>query len=268
MITFIVPAYNEAENLPTLLDGMQQRMDTLGRPWRILIVDDGSRDATAAIASSFASRFAIDVISHEANRGPGATFRTGFEWALARSRPDDIIVTKEADNTSDLSVLERMLADIESGSDVVLASCFAPQGGIVGSTWDRHLLSSVANLLLRTFFVIPNVHTYSSFYRAYRAGTLDRAFRAYDGALLECRGFACMVEMLVKLARLPIRITEVPMVLKCDLRKGASKMARLRTIGEYLRLIVREALRSRVGDRRVRTAFEAVGPSGVMSADV
>ena len=266
MITFIVPACNEAENLPSLLDGMHEKMAILGRPWRIVIVDDGSTDGTADIAASYSPRLAIDVVRHEVNGGPGAAFRTGFGWALTRSRPEDIIVTKEADNTSDLSILPQMLAAIEAGNDIVLASCYAPEGTIVGSTWDRLLLSAVANLMLRTVFVIPGVYTYSSFYRAYRAGTLDRAFRAYGGALLECQGFACMVEMLVKLHRLPIRIAEVPMVLRCNLRKGSSKMVRLKTIREYVRLIARERLRSRTGDRRVRAAFEAISP-GMMPVD-
>ena len=87
---------------------------------------------------------------------------------------------------------------------------------------------------------------------------MQRAWAAYDGRLIECRGFACMVELLVKLSRLPIRISEVPMVLRCDVRKGASKMVRSKTIAEYVRLIARELVRSRAEDQRVRAAFEAL----------
>lgn len=255
-LIFVIPAYNEERNVPALLERMQRKMAELGRPYHIVIVDDGSRDRTAEIARSFADRVSIEVVSHPVNRGVGQVFRTGFERALALAGPGDVVVTKEADNTSDLSILDAMLQRIDDGHDVVLASCFAPEGGVAGSSLDRHVLSFVANLLLRTTFPIRGVHTYSSFYRAYRADTLRRAFVATEGRLLECDGFACMVEMVVKLSRLPVRIAEVPMVLQCDRRKGKSKMPRLSTIREYFHLISRELFRSRAVDRQVRAAFE------------
>lgn len=259
VLIFIVPAYNEEKNIPALLEHMHEKMGAIARPYHVLVIDDGSQDGTGEIARSYSTKLSLEVIRHHVNRGVGEVFRTGFRCALEMAGPRDIIVTKEADNTSDLSILDTMLAKIDAESDVVLASCFAPEGKVVGSTLDRHILSFVANLLLRTFFRIPGVHTYSSFYRVYRAEVLRRAFSAYDGKLLECRGFACMVEMLIKLSRLPVRITEVPMILQCNLRKGSSKMIRLRTILEYLRLIGRETLRSRAEDRRIRAAFETFG---------
>lgn len=259
-IIFVIPVFNESMNLPTLLENTRQRMQALGRDFHVVIVDDGSRDGSPDIARSYASTMSIEVVSHPTNLGVGQVFRTGFGRALDIAGARDIVVTKEADNTSDPAVLEQLIAGIESGRDVMLASCFAPGGGIAGSTIDRHILSFGANLLLRTFLPIPGVHTYSSFYRAYRAGVLRRAFRAYDGQLLECRGFACMVEMLAKLRRLPVRIGEVPMVLHAKRRIGDSKMVRmvqLRTIAEYLALIWREAIRSPRAERRIRLVFEA-----------
>jgi len=255
VIIFVIPAYDEEENIAALLESTRKRMDVLGRACRVLVIDDGSQDRTAEIAGSFSAHLPVEIVRHDSNRGVGEVFRTGFRRALEIAGPDDIIVTKEADNTSDLSILGSMLTKIDAGYDVVLASCFAPEGKILGSTLDRHVLSSVANFLLRTFFPIPGVHTYSSFYRAYRADVLRRAFSAYDGRLLELRGFACMVEMLIKLSRLPILVAEVPMVLQCDLRKGTSKMTRVKTILEYLWLISREILRSRAEESRVRAVF-------------
>lgn len=258
-VIFIIPAYNEEENLPVLLEGLRERMQSLGRPYHVIVVDDGSQDRTAEVASSYAPEISIEVIRQPVNRGVGEAFRTGFHRALALAGPEDAIVTKEADNTSDLSILPQILKKLEAGDDVVLASCFALHGEVVGSSFDRHCLSFGANLLVRTCFSIPGVHTYSSFYRAYRAEALKRAFAAYDGNLLSRPGFACMVEMVIKLSRLPIRISEVPMTLRCNLRRGRSKMSRLKTIGEYLSLIGREAVRSRQRDRQVSEIFTSLG---------
>ncbi len=256
MVIFVIPAYNEEANIARLLEGMCTKLKALSYPAHIVIVDDASKDRTGEIARSFAPRLSIDVVRNLVNCGVAEAFRAGFARALEIAGPDDVIVTKEADNTSDLSVLETMLQRVTEGYDLVLASCFAPQGKVVNSTMDRHVLSWTANWLLRTFFPIPGVHTYSSFYRAYRARMLRSAFEVYDGRLLECQGFGCMVEMLVKLRRLPVRMVEVPMVLQCDLRRGPSKMRRLRTIQEYLHLIRREAFRSTLNQERVRRAFK------------
>ena len=258
-VVFVIPAYNESANLPTLLENTAQRMRALGRDFHIIIVDDGSRDGTPEVALSYAPAISVEVVTHDLNLGVGQVFRTGFRRALEVAAAGDIIVTKEADNTSDPAILEQLLARIDAGHDVMLASCFAPGGGVVGSTIDRHILSFGANLLLRTFLPLPGVHTYSSFYRAYRAEVLRRAFHAYEGRLIELQGFACMVEVLVKLGRLPIRIGEVPMVLQAKLRKGPSKMVRmvqLRTMGEYIKLVWRHAFRSRMTERHVRLVFE------------
>ncbi len=265
MVIFIVPAYNEEANIGRLLTGMQAKLEAIRCPARVIIVDDASQDRTGEIAQSFAPRLSVEVVRNPVNRGVAEAFRAGFRRALEIAGPEDVIVTKEADNTSDLSVLEAMLARTAEGYDFVLASCFAPQGKVVNSTMDRHVLSWAANWLLRTFFPIPGIHTYSSFYRAYRAETLRRAFEVYEGKLLECQGFGCMVEMLVKMRRLPVRMVEVPMVLQCDLRRGPSKMRRLRTIQEYLHLIRREAFRSRLDPERVRRVFERPPEAPVVS---
>ena len=255
MIVFVVPAYNEVQNIDALLRGMAVKLEDLRRPAHIVIVDDGSRDGTGARAEAYANKLSVEVVRHPVNRGVGQAFRTGFARALEVAGPADVIVTKEADNTSDLGILEPMLTKIDAGADVVLASCYAPGGGVEGTTADRLILSAIANWLVRTCFPLRRLHTFSSFYRAYRADTLRRAFAAYDGRLLEFDGFVCMVEMLVKLGRLPVRIEEVPMILKCDRRKGASKMVRSRTIADYGRLFAREMLKPPSHRRRVRAAF-------------
>jgi dolichol-phosphate mannosyltransferase len=260
VIVFVVPAYNEVQNIDVLFRGMAAKIDDLRRPAHVVIVDDGSRDGTGARAETYANKLSLEVVRHPVNRGVGQAFRSGFARALEVAGPGDIIVTKEADNTSDLGILPAMLARIEGGADVVLASCYAPGGGVEGTTADRLILSAIANWLLRTCFPLRRVHTFSSFYRAYRADSLRRAFAAYDHRLLELDGFVCMVEMLVKLGRLPLRIEEVPMVLKCDLRRGASKMVRSRTIAEYGRLFLREMLTRPAERRRARAAFARLAP--------
>ena len=240
MLFFAIPIYNEEQNIPYLLESIGKKMNELKIPYKLVIVNDGSTDNTKEIIQSYENKFPIKLLNHTTNKNVGGVFRTAFQYILERVKPGDVIVTKEADNTSDLSILPEMLQKIKEGSDIVLASCYAKGGGIKGTTFIRVFLSSVANLILRTVFPIKGVRTYSSFYRAYNAEVMKKAFKAYDNHLIDEAGFVCMVEMLVKLSRLPVKITEVPMILCCDFRKGKSKMNKTQTIFAYLGLIPKE----------------------------
>ena len=179
----------------------------------------------------------VEIITHYPNKGVKETFKVGFKAALKIADDNDIIITKEADNTSDLNILDAMIKKINKGNDVVLASCYAKNGRIENASWYRLLLSSCANLILKIFFYIPEVNTFSSFYRAFNAGQFKKAFLAYERKLLTQDGYVCVVEMLVKLSKLPLKITEVPMTLYCDRRKDASKMKVWQTILGYFKLI-------------------------------
>lgn len=237
MLIFVIPAYNEEENIGLLLENIlalgHQRTE-----YRVIVVNDGSRDNTEKVVLSFDNRMTVNVVCHPINQGVGAVFRTGFEAALKIAQPADVIVTLEADNTSDLAILPQMLNQLASGNDLVLASCYAKGGGVEGTNLWRRLLSWGANYLLVLVFPIRGVKTYSSFYRAYNASVLRNAINSYEGKLIEQPGFVCMVEALVKMQRLGVRISEVPMVLRIGLRKGSSKMRIMRTIRGYIDFII------------------------------
>lgn len=241
MILFVVPAYNEESNIGDLMDethayAVREKLD-----YRLLVVDDGSVDRTASIVGEAARRYPCELLSYNPNRGVGEAFRRGLSRALEICSDSDIIVTKEADRTSDLGILRMMIDGIRQGQDVVLASCYARGGSVEGTNAYRRLLSKCANALIYTAFHIKGVHTYSSFYRAYRPAAL-RAVRDRYGDFHVEPGFACVIELLVRLAKLRMRIMEVPMVLRGTMRRGQSKMRVGRTIAGYLRVIVRNAL--------------------------
>jgi dolichol-phosphate mannosyltransferase len=239
MIYFVVPAYNEAPNLPRLLNSLWIWSSQRREPCHVIPVDDGSRDDTPAILASF-NKLPITVVRHSVNRNVHEVFRSGFEaWRKLPWSTPDLVVTIEADQTSSLDILDEMVARARNGDDVVLASCYAPGGEVVGTTLYRTLLSSTANLILRCTPGMPSVSTFSSFYRVYRAPFLAHALEAYGSRLIEAQGFVCVVEMLLKFGRIDARISEVPLRLDGKQRVGASKMKVVRTIRGYLGLFLR-----------------------------
>jgi dolichol-phosphate mannosyltransferase len=74
-------------------------------------------------------------------------------------------------------------------------------------------------------------------YRAYRAEALQQAYGAYGDTFVDQDGFQCMVDVLLKLRRLPLIFGEVPMILRYDLKRGSSKMRLTRTALKTLRLL-------------------------------
>jgi len=234
----ILPAFNEAENLPALLDGLAAVLRLQPEPYGIVLVDDGSGDATRATAETYATRLPVEVVVHEQNLGLARTVQTGIRHVLRRARDDDIIVTMDADNTHPPELVESMLEAIRRGADIVIASRYAQGGGEVGVPPLRRVLSYGIGTLMRLRFGLRGVRDYSSGYRAYRAHLLRAALDRYGAGLVEARGFAVMAELLVKLQAFDPRIVEIPLELRYDRKRGASKLRILSTISDYVMLLV------------------------------
>ena len=244
-LAFVIPAYNEEDNVPRLFADLE------GRPWlfrnpgcRVIIVDDGSSDRTPELVDDYSGALPVELVRLKENQGPGAAFRAGFERALEGTEDEAFIVTLEADTTSDLDALPRMLAAASNGAHLVLASWT-----MVNVSRKRQLLSKGAGYVFRHVLGVE-AETVSSFFRVYRASTLRGAFAYYGADLMRERGFACKAELLANIARLGATIAEVPVDLDSDRRVGKSKMPIFKTMAAYVRMLARQ--------RRRGSAFQEV----------
>jgi dolichol-phosphate mannosyltransferase len=235
VIRFVIPAYNERENIPNLLADLAPRARELGA--RVIFVDDGSADGTAELIEEHSDGLPVSIVQHQVNRGLGTAINSGLRAALGESQDDDAIVTLEADNTSDLDDLPRMLELFAQGYDVVLASVYAPGGRILGVAPWRLTASKAVSNVFRYAGGLREIHTLSSLYRVYRAGTLRRAADTYGYLLVREPGFAANVELLLKLYNAGARVGEVPTVNDWSRRLGASKMSLRPTVLAYGRLM-------------------------------
>lgn len=240
-VVVALPAYNEEPNLPALLEAIRDALEPPGVPYQVIVVDDGSTDATASIARRYAEEMPLMLVQHERNQGLGATLRDGLRAALEHSSPRDVIVTMDADATHPPGLILRMLQHIEEGFDVVIASRFQPGARVLGVSPLRRLMTRGASLLLRALFPM-GVRDFTCGYRAYRASVVEAAFRHYGDDFIDQAGFQCMLDVLLKLRRFGLVMGEVPMVLRYDQKGGASKMRVWRTAWASLRLILRRRL--------------------------
>jgi dolichyl-phosphate beta-glucosyltransferase len=106
-LTIVVPAYNEESRLPATLDGLEAYLDQWGIDYRVLVVDDGSRDATARLTSGRGPRFAT---IRQPNAGKGAAVRNGMLQATGR-----VVAFTDADLPYDLDGLRAAHEAIHGG---------------------------------------------------------------------------------------------------------------------------------------------------------
>jgi dolichol-phosphate mannosyltransferase len=231
---FVIPAYNEEANLPRLFQDLESRPTLFPPGSRLLVVDDGSQDATVSIVENYSGPLPAEVIKLGRNQGPGAAFRAGFAAALDQCSGEALVVTLEADTTSDLDALPEMLNRARAGAELVLASWV-----MVNVSRFRRILSAAAAMVINRILGV-DAKTVSSFYRVYRASTLRAASARWGDSLIREPGFACKAELLSKLASIGTAIEEVDVGLDTSRRVGESKMPILRTIFAYWRLMARQ----------------------------
>jgi dolichol-phosphate mannosyltransferase len=238
----MLPAFNEEKALPLLLDGLRKLFEEHELCYKVIIVDDGSKDSTASIAERYSTKMPLELLRHGINKGLGAAMRTGLSYIAQNSSRSDIVVTMDADNTHNPENLLKMLKKIEQGADIVIASRYAKGGKEVGLSFQRKILSCGASFLLDRFFRIEGAKDYTCGYRMYRTSLIKDAFKRYGENFITENSFVCMAEILIKMGYLNAKVAEVPLILRYDLKEGVSKMKKLRTIKRYLQFIWREKM--------------------------
>ncbi len=251
MIYVFLPAYNEEEALPKLLKKFDEEFKAGSQAYRIVVVDDGSSDGTAARAEELSRHYPLELLKHTVNQGLGITMADGLRRVAEISSGDDTVVTMDCDDTHEPRYMHRAFEKLEEGYDLVILSRYQKGGGEEGLSTVRSLLSRGAGSLLKIFFPIRGVKEYSCGYRVFRASALKKAFEAYgrDFVRLPHMGFVVTPEILIKFHLLGMRIAEVPFVLNYGQKAGVSKNRPLKTIAGYFALIALYWGRKKPGKR-------------------
>jgi dolichol-phosphate mannosyltransferase len=215
-IVVVIPTYNEADNLPLMVAALRE----LNLSLHVLVVDDNSPDGTGALADDLMRQHKgeMTVLHREGKEGLGPAYIAGFKVALALDA--DYVIQMDADFSHQPSYIPALIAKLEEGYDLVIASRFARGGGVDKAwSWRRKLLSWWANsVYVRVLLGIP-VSDATGGYRIWRRNTLiglnlDR---------IRSNGYAFQVELAYVTTRLGFKVTEIPIYFPDRLR-GESKM--------------------------------------------
>ncbi|HEX6883940.1 MAG TPA: glycosyltransferase family 2 protein [Planctomycetota bacterium] len=194
-LSIVIPVFNEERTLATLIG----RVLAVPYEKELIIVDDASTDGSSRIMEELAARHpGLRLIRHAQNRGKGAALATGL-----RQVTGDIVLIQDADLEYDPADYPALLKPLEDGhADVVFGSRF------LGGPFQRvhlyhHYLGNRFLTALSNLFTNLNLTDMETCYKVFRREVADKLD-------IQSRGFAVEPEITAKVARLKVRVYEVP----------------------------------------------------------
>ncbi len=215
-LTLVIPTYNEAENLPSLIENLVE----ISIPdLKIIIVDDSSPDGTGKMAEELAEQMPgkMSVVHRAGKLGLGSAYLRGFGVALADGA--QAVGQMDADFSHSPSYLPEFLAELDQW-DAVFGSRYV-EGGQVDERWSlgRRFLSNFGNTYARVILRLQ-VRDSTGGFRIWRAETLG----ALPLERIRSEGYVFQVEMAYLAQRLGFNVAEQPIYFE-DRRIGQSKMS-------------------------------------------
>lgn len=230
----VLPCFNEEKNIKPLIYSLNNVL-TPQFSYKIIAVNDGSRDRTSEVLKDLSSEYPIKIVEHPTNLGLGAALRTGLRNAAEEVFDDDVIITMDSDNTHDPKHILSMLTAARK-ADIVIGSRYVEGGAQLNVPPHRVILSRIINALVGKLFRLPAKDITSGF-RCFKAVLLKRLFRTFESNIISSKGFESSLELLCKAVHSGGFTTEVPILLDYGKKGGKSKMRLLSTIVSYLMLL-------------------------------
>lgn len=212
----VVPTYNEAGNIERLTRELTQQFDHTGIHGRILVVDDGSPDGTAAIVTACAERDPrIELLQRTEKQGIGPAYIAGFRHALAGGAA--LVVQMDADFSHDPKDVTR-LVDAASDADLVLGSRYVPGGRVLHWNALRRLISRAGSVYARVVLGLA-LRDLTGGFKCFRREVLQ-SLRLDDVA---AAGYVFQIEMTYRTLIAGYRVIEIPITFT-ERQVGESKM--------------------------------------------
>lgn len=223
MISFVFPAFNEADNLRRFPSEVFPVFNALNEPYEIVVVDDGSVDETNAVASSLGGQ--VRVITHDKNRGLGAAVRTGIHGACG-----ELVLTMDTDLTFAPELVPRLLERFNKG-DVDVVSGSPKLAGYGGDIPSYRVFIGKISTLVYSILLGGRITSVTPIFRLYQRKDIVEL-------PLQATGFDINAEILFQLLQRGKRVAEVPAPLTQRIH-GESKLDYPKEMKRHLRLVKR-----------------------------
>ena len=226
-LSIIIPAYNEAKRLPQTLVDIDYRLQDVDFSYEIIVVDDGSKDATAEAAKKFSELIRnLRIITNEENKGKGGVVKQGMLEARGHIR-----LFTDADNSTSIEQFRKMLPYFKEGYDVVFGS-----RGIKGAKLEppqpfyKRFLGNIGNLIIQ-ILLLPGIKDTQCGFKAFTEEVAQKIF-----SLTRINRWAFDVEALALAKNLGYKIKEVPIIWKNDPESKVKLISYLQVLIEVLKI--------------------------------
>lgn len=228
MLSIVVPAYNEEENIPVLIERIEKVFRSNKIKGEIVIVNDNSTDKTSKVANRCAKSYGNVVVVDRTDglRGPGRALREGFRHANG-----SVVITMDADLSHEPEEIPNFLQALKQ-ADVISGSRYM-KGGSGELDPLRNFISRGYSLFAKLLLGL-NMADISTGYRAIRKNVLEKLD-------LQSTGFEIHAEIPAKACLNNFRIKEIP-IHYAKRRKGKTKLKYLKEGKRYFKVIIKAFL--------------------------
>ena len=171
-LSVIIPAYNEERRLPPTLRAVVSYLSKQAYVWEVVVVDDGSKDATVDKVKEMAAVDSrVRLLQYGSNRGKGYAVRYGMTRVTGKYR-----LFMDADNATTIDHFEKFLPVLESGWDIVIGSRAVAGADIaVHQAWWKERLGDLGNLWIQ-LWAVPGIHDTQAGFKIFKGYVADKVF--------------------------------------------------------------------------------------------
>ncbi len=228
----VVPTYNEERRIVPTVGAIAAHLCSLGRPWELIIVDDGSTDETVDVVRRLGLVNAR-VLAGRSNRGKGSAVRRGMLAARGQ-----VILFADADQSTPIEQLSALETVLDKGFDVVIGSRAAAGAHVDNKSLQRRVVTAGLRLFVHSTLRLPIADTQCGF-KVFTPRAVDELFTRQ-----RIDGFAFDLEVLYLARKRGLRVVEVPVAW---FDAPGSKVAHLRVAPRFVRDVGRIVLNQMVG---------------------
>ena len=202
-LAVIVPAYNEEDRIGPTLERLNEYLASQEYTWKVVVVSDGSDDATVKIVTDFASLHpGFELIDSQPNRGKGYVVRKGMTEVEA-----DWLLFSDADLAAPIEEVEKLITAVEQGTQIAIGSRPLQESNLeIRQPWYREMAGRAFNLMVQTLAVRGIKDTQCGF-KLFRQDVSQDVFSRckLDGYGFDFESLMIARDLGYKIAEVPIR---------------------------------------------------------------